>query len=68
MKRNAYTTPQAAEFLGLEPETLEAWRRRGGGPKYVKYGNSPRAAVRYRLQDLEAFLVANLRENTAEAT
>lgn len=61
------TTAEAAAFLGLEPETLEAWRRRGGGPPYVKYGDSPRAAVRYRLRDLEAYQAEHIRENTAEA-
>ena len=33
---------QAAEFLGVSARTLQAWRVRGGGPRYVKIGRSVR--------------------------
>jgi len=55
-------TKQAARYLGLSPNTLEAWRSRGGGPRYVKY---PRA-VRYRVTDLDAFMDGGVRSNTSE--
>ena len=54
-------TIEAAKILGLQKSTLEAWRSRGGGPQFVKLGR----AVRYRGEDLEAFLVARLRSNTS---
>jgi hypothetical protein len=45
-------TEQAAEYLTLKPSTLEAWRSRGGGPVFLKFGG----AVRYTLQDLDAYI------------
>ena len=53
---------QAAEYLGLKRTTLEAWRCRGGGPKFVKLGR----AVRYRQTDLDAWIESRLRENTQQ--
>ena len=43
---------QAAELLQVSPRTLEGWRCRGGGPRFVRVGRR----VRYRLQDLRAWL------------
>ncbi|SOB56957.1 protein of unknown function [Pseudodesulfovibrio profundus] len=42
------TTPQAAEFLSLSPQTLEAWRHNAEGPRYIKLDR----VVRYALDDL----------------
>jgi len=52
---------QAAAYLNLSPRTLQAWRRRGDGPRYLKLG----AAVRYDRADLDAWLSERLRANTA---
>lgn len=54
------TTDEAAEYVGLQKSTLEAWRCRGGGPRFVKMGR----AVRYRQADLDAWIETRLRENT----
>jgi predicted ATPase len=43
---------QAAVVLTVKIKTLQAWRGRGGGPKFVKVGR----LVRYRQEDLEQFL------------
>ena len=56
------TTRQAAALVGLAPNTLEIWRIRGGGPKYIKFGR----AVRYRLTDLESYIDAQTRESTSQ--
>jgi len=61
MHTDFMTTEQAAQFLGLRPNTLEIWRFRGTGPKFVKLGR----AVRYRLADLEDFIQAQTRQKTA---
>lgn len=53
---------QAAEFLNLQPRTLQAWRLIGGGPAFVRISHR---CVRYRLCDLEAWIEARLRENTS---
>ena len=46
-------TPTAAEALGVQPRTLEDWRRRGGGPPYIRVSTT---RVRYSLDALEAWL------------
>lgn len=55
-------TGQAAKYLDLKPTTLEAWRCRGGGPRFVKMGR----LVKYRRSDLDAFIESRLRSNTSE--
>jgi predicted DNA-binding transcriptional regulator AlpA len=55
-------TDQAAEVLGFSPRALEAWRCRGGGPRYVRVGRS----IRYRPSDLEAWTQARLCSSTSE--
>lgn len=50
------TRPEAAEYLGLRPATLEAWASRGTVKLPVcKLGR----AVRYRKRDLDQFIEAN---------
>ena len=51
---NAFTETQAAEHLGLSIATLRAWRHRGKGPRFVRFGR----AVRYLRADIEAFIRA----------
>jgi len=43
---------EAAQYLGLSVFTLRAWRSQRRGPVFVRLGR----AVRYRPDDLEAFL------------
>ena len=52
-------TPQeAADILGVDPETLNVWRATNRYPlPYVKAGR----LVRYRSADLEAFIEGRLR-------
>jgi excisionase family DNA binding protein len=51
---NALTETEAAEHLGLSIATLRAWRHRGKGSRFVRFGR----AVRYLRADLEAFIRA----------
>jgi hypothetical protein len=53
---------RAAQILALSVKTLRAWRWRGEGPRFHKFGR----AVRYSLSDLEAFVAANARESTTQ--
>ncbi len=63
MQRNDFlNTRQAAKLIGLAPNTLEIWRLRGCGPRFVKFGR----AVRYRLADLETYIEAQTRQSTSE--
>lgn len=45
----------AAPMIGVNAATLKAWRRKGIGPSYVRFGNR----VRYRVSDIEAWLAAH---------
>ncbi|WP_247878192.1 helix-turn-helix domain-containing protein [Azospirillum sp. TSO22-1] len=58
------TPESAAILLGVAPATLEAWRRQGTGPVFVKLGTR---MVRYRRVDVEAFIAAKLFQNTVQA-
>jgi predicted DNA-binding transcriptional regulator AlpA len=60
---SALTENQAADFLGLSVRTLQAWRVRGGGPRYVKIGR----AVRYQRRELAAFQKIHTVGSTTEA-
>ena len=55
MERSQLLSPvEAAQFLGVAPQTLAIWRCEKRYPlPYVKIG----ALVRYRLSDLEHFIV-----------
>lgn len=55
-------TEQAAQILDVKKSTLEAWRCRGGGPPFIKYGR----AIRYRETDLQAFIESRVRRNSSE--
>lgn len=45
------TEKQAARLLSISHRTLQAWRRTGIGPSFIKLGR----AVRYRHHDLIAW-------------
>lgn len=48
--------PEEVEAIyGLKAKTLEAWRARGKGPRFVK----AEGRVLYRFADVEAYLDAN---------
>lgn len=57
------TEKQAARVLGFSARTLQGWRFRGGGPRYVSV--SPRC-VRYRPEDLRQWIEDRLRTSTAD--
>ncbi len=54
---------EAAEQLGVTAKTLERWRGAGDGPAYVRCNSK---TIRYRSDDLDAFVLEHLRKNTAE--
>ena len=51
----------AAVFLNLQPRTLQAYRQRGGGPRYVAISAR---CVRYRRTDLRSWADGRLRTTT----
>lgn len=55
---------EVAKRWGFSPRTLENWRCRGEGPRFLKIGGK----VVYRLQDVEAFEQNQLRAKTASVS
>jgi predicted DNA-binding transcriptional regulator AlpA len=55
-------TKGAARYLGMSTSTLEKLRVFGGGPQYLKL----RHLVRYRHQDLDAWMNERLMSSTSE--
>jgi len=60
--RPLLTPLEAAERLGVKAQVLERWRGIGGGPVFVKLSSK---SVRYRQEDLDAFVEMNRRHSTA---
>lgn len=54
---------EAARFLNVAPKTLRNMRWRGDGPHFVKVGGR---LVRYRLRELEHYVVTNTVGSTSE--
>ena len=62
-KRPTFLNPkQAADYLGLKPNTLAKMRVYGSGPKYRKHG----FRVLYALQDLIDWSERSSRRSTSE--
>ena len=57
-----WITPEAANYAGCSPRTLEKLRQTGGGPVYLKIGRS----VLYRKSDLDAWLKRCTRTSTSD--
>lgn len=51
------TPKQVAELLQIHVGTLEAWRGRLEGPKWMKLGAGSRAPVRYKRADVDQYLL-----------
>jgi excisionase family DNA binding protein len=49
------TEVQTAELLNISIRTLQAWRIKSAGPRFVRVGR----AIRYRRSDLTAWIEAN---------
>lgn len=61
--REFFTTVQAAEYLNIPRDTLATWRSTGAVKlPYAKIGGK---TVRYRKQDLDAFVEARMRTAAA---
>lgn len=56
------TVEEAAQVLCVSVKTLEAWRRLGRGPVFVKLGRS----VRYTMRALDQFTLERTVRNSAE--
>lgn len=57
------TEREAAAVLRLTPRALQAWRLQGRGPQFVRISAR---AVRYRPEDVEGWIDAQLRSSTSD--
>lgn len=57
-----FTTDEAADYLGLQPETLRKYRHTGGGPRYVKPGGHRNTEVHYPQSELDAWFRGERRD------
>ena len=48
------TTAEAATYLSVSPRTLEDWRSRLKGPRYIKLPDTQ--TIRYKSEDLESWI------------
>jgi predicted DNA-binding transcriptional regulator AlpA len=55
---------QAAEFLGFSTRAMQAWRYRGGGPRFVRISSR---AIRYRRVDLCSWAEDRLKTSTSDS-
>lgn len=55
----AYTTAEAANYLGVSPATLRGWRHEGYGPNGFRVG---RKLVYYLEEDLRSFIDQQIEE------
>lgn len=64
MRKQLLDTENAAKYLGdLRTNTLEGWRVKGIGPRWIKIGR----LVRYDVSDLDAYLTAQTRQSTSQS-
>lgn len=61
------TNAEAAARIGIKPNTLEIWRTKGKGPKFIKLDpHSLRSPIRYRAVDIDEWLEARFCTNTSQ--
>lgn len=58
------STAEAAELLGLQVQTLRAWRMKGKGPSYIRYGGR-QGRVFYSQGDVENWLAERTYDSTS---
>jgi hypothetical protein len=56
------TTPEAAGYLRLKPNTLEKMRSSGRGPKFRGHGRN----IVYAIEDLDAWSGERVRQSTSD--
>lgn len=54
---------EGGAFLGLTDRTMQAYRQRGGGPKFIRISSR---CIRYRRFDLKAYAEERLRSSTSD--
>ncbi|MGD1092685.1 MAG: helix-turn-helix domain-containing protein [Bryobacteraceae bacterium] len=59
MKKYTLTERQASHVIGVSPDTLRAWRRKGTGPRWFKAGRLCRYRHDWLLEWMDARALGN---------
>jgi predicted DNA-binding transcriptional regulator AlpA len=57
---------KTAELLGMSVHWLRRKRWEGGGVPFIRIGDGPKGAVRYRLEDIDSYVAARVRRSTSD--
>jgi predicted DNA-binding transcriptional regulator AlpA len=63
---NLLTEREAAELIGMSVHWLRRKRWAGGGIPFIKIGDGPVGAVRYRREDIDTFIAGRVRKSTSQ--
>lgn len=47
---------RTSSLLGIKPNTLEIWRCKGKGPRFIKLGSEKQSPIRYRRADVAEWI------------
>lgn len=64
-ERRFMSVRETAAYMRMSKSTLDKWRCRGIGPRWVKVGQRK---VAYALDDVEAWMTENTRQGTLDAS
>ncbi len=62
-EENLLTETDVANRLAVTKRCLQAWRYRGGGPRFVKFSAR---CIRYRPDDIAEFVEGRIRASTSD--
>lgn len=62
MNKQYLKPEEAADYLGIAPQTLANWRYQGGGPRFIKAGRN----VRYDASTLQQWMADRTVSSTSE--
>lgn len=68
MSKRLLESKEVADLLGISGSLLRKWRQDGVYLPFIKLGDGPKAPVRYREHDVEAYLQTATRAPRKEAT
>jgi predicted DNA-binding transcriptional regulator AlpA len=57
---------EAGALLGMSVHWLRRKRWEGGGIPFIRLGDGPKGAVRYRLEDIEGYVASRVRRSTSD--
>ena len=57
-----FTPAEAARYIKVRTRTLAIWRGRGRGPRFYRLSDTDAGHIRYRREDVEAWMKSNAQE------